>query len=43
MLELGERWQLNFISANVLALGAVADFGAINCQSTAKADAMHNV
>lgn len=28
---------------NVFALGAVADFGAKNCQATSKADARHNV
>ena len=28
---------------NVFALGAVADFGAKNCQVTTKADARHNV
>jgi hypothetical protein len=28
---------------NVFALGAVADFGAINLQPTTKADARHNV
>lgn len=28
---------------NVPALGAVADFGAKNCQVTTKADVMHNV
>lgn len=27
---------------NVVALGAVADFGAINCQPTTKADARQN-
>jgi hypothetical protein len=27
------------ITANVLALGAVADFGALNCQYTTKVDA----
>jgi len=27
------------IGANVLALGAVADFGALHCQYTAKVDA----
>lgn len=31
------------LSANVLALGAVADFGVENRQFTTKADAMHNV
>lgn len=30
------------VTYNVLALGAVADFGAKNCQVTTKADAMHN-
>ena len=29
--------------ANVFALGAVADFGTKNFQSTTKADASHNV
>ena len=29
--------------ANVLALGAVADFGALNCQHTTKFDARQNV
>jgi len=27
------------VSANVLALGAVADFGELNCQYTTKVDA----
>ncbi len=31
------------ITANEFALGAVADFGAKNFQSTIKADARHNV
>ena len=31
------------VAANVFALGAVADFGAKNCQVTTKADARHNV
>ena len=31
------------VSANVLALGAVADFGAQNCQYTTKVDARQNV
>ena len=31
------------IGANGFALGAVADFGAKNCQVTTKADARHNV
>jgi len=31
------------MSANVLALGAVADFGAQNCQYTTKVDARCNV
>ena len=31
------------ITHNVFALGAVADFGAKNFQTTTKADAMHNV
>ena len=34
---------LKSIAANVFALGAVAVFGAKNCQPTTKADAMHNV
>jgi hypothetical protein len=29
------------VSANVLALGAVADFGAQNCQYTTKLDTKH--
>ncbi|MBL1181632.1 MAG: hypothetical protein D8M18_11105, partial [Bacteroidetes bacterium] len=29
----------SFIATNVLALGAVADFGAQNCQHTTKVDA----
>jgi len=36
-------WQLPNIAANVLALGAVADFGAQNCQYTTKVDARLNV
>jgi hypothetical protein len=32
-------FDLTRISANVLALGAVADFGAQNCQFTTKVDA----
>ena len=31
------------ITHNVFALGAVADFGAKNCQPTTKADARYNV
>ena len=31
------------VTANVFALGAVADFGAKSCQVTTKADARHNV
>jgi hypothetical protein len=31
------------IGANVLALGAVAGFGAQNCQYTTKVDARYNV
>lgn len=31
------------VAHNVLALGAVADFGVENRQFTTKADAMHNV
>lgn len=31
------------ITPNVLALGAVADFGALNCQYTTKVDASYNV
>ena len=31
------------VAGNVFALGAVADFGAKNFQSTTKADARHNV
>ena len=31
------------IAGNVFALGAVADFGAKNFQTTTKADARHNV
>ena len=31
------------LATNVFALGAVADFGAKNFQSTTKADARHNV
>ena len=31
------------IATNVLALGAVADFGALNCQYTTKVDARKNV
>lgn len=31
------------IAHNVLALGAVADFGAKSCQVTTKADTRHNV
>jgi len=31
------------IAPNVVALGAVADFVAQNCQATSKADARHNV
>jgi len=31
------------LAANVLALGAVADFGAQNCQYTTKVDARQNV
>mgnify|MGYP003478766717 CR=1 FL=1 len=31
------------VTANVFALGAVADFGAKSCQVTTKADAMYNV
>jgi hypothetical protein len=31
------------LTANVLALGAVADFGAQNCQYTTKVDARQNV
>ena len=31
------------LAANVVALGAVAVFGARNCQFTTKADARHNV
>lgn len=35
------RW--GKLAYNVFAFGAVADFGAKNCQVTTKADAMHNV
>jgi hypothetical protein len=31
------------VAANVFALGAVADFGAQNCQHTTKVDARQNV
>jgi len=31
------------LGGNVLALGAVADFGALNCHSTTKADERQNV
>ena len=31
------------LTANVLALGAVADFGAKNCQYTTKVDARFNI
>ena len=30
------------VAYNVFALGAVADFGAKNCQATTKADARHD-
>lgn len=30
------------IAGNVFALGAVADFGAVNCQATTKVDARHD-
>jgi hypothetical protein len=42
MFHFGLDGLLN-IAANVFALGAVADFGAQNCQYTTKADARHNI
>ena len=37
---MGKLYAVGFnLTANVVALGAVADFGARNCQHTTKADA----
>ncbi len=42
-MELNCLWCPLRVAANVLGPVAVADYGAINCQVTTKADASHNV